>query len=179
MDVVASLWPCEIDVEIGPGVYTIPALPAADWVATVARNDALGIVPGLLLDEDQLEVYDLIEDEVVPLADFETLARHALEAAAGRPWWEAQHLVIGAVQSWDVIGGRLINTGVDLHRISLGAFCNAIYAMAIDGMDKKDRMKFDNDLKRPPLEEIEAQSGDESFLAQQFRAAFSEAQRSG
>jgi hypothetical protein len=178
MDITAALWPCEVEVYIDNDTYTIPALPAADWVATVAQNDALAIVPGLLSDEEQWEIYDRMEDGL-PLSEFETYARHALEAAAGRPWWEAQHLVIGSVQAWDVIGGRLLLSGINLSQVSLGAFCNAVYALAVQDMDKKDRMKFDNDLRRPPVEEIEAQGSDDSFVAAQFRAAFAEAQRGG
>lgn len=177
MDILAALWPCEIDVEVGPEIFTIPALPASEWIAVVAANDAFSIVPGLMCEEDQLAVFDLIEDEEIGVNDFQMLARHALEAAAGRPWWEAQHLVIGASQAWDVIGGRMINNGTDLDRISIGAFCNAVYAMATENLDKKDRMKFDSDLKRPPFDAVEEQAADQSFVAAQFRAAFLEAQR--
>jgi hypothetical protein len=177
MDILASLWPVEIDVTVGRAVYTIPSLPAADWVAVVATNDAFAIVPGLLADEDQLRVWDALEDGLIELPELTTLARHALEAAAGRPWWEAQHLVVGATQSWDVLGGKLLLSGVDLGRISLGAFCNTIYALATDGMEKKDRMKFDMELHRPPVEALEEVAQDSDYLASQFRAAFVEAQR--
>lgn len=177
VDITASLWPCEVDVQLGIWIYTIPALPAAEWIAAVSSNDAFAIVPGLLDEEMIADVWDQLELGGIALDEIGTVARHALGAAAGRPWWEAQHLISGAVQSWDVIGGRLQLAGVDLLKQSLGAFCNTIYALATKDMEKKDRMKFDMELHRPPLDATEEIASNEAVLADQFRAAFAEAQR--
>jgi hypothetical protein len=177
VDITASLWPCEIEVTMGGWVYLIPALPAAEWIAAVSTNDAFEIVPGLMGEETVADVWDQLDLGEITLEEIGVCARHALEAAAGRPWWEAQHLISGAIQSWDVIGGRLNLAGVNLQEQSIGAFCNTIYALATKDMEKKDRMKFDMELTRPPVDAVEEIAANETALADQFRAAFAEAQR--
>ena len=56
MDAVVGLRPCAVDVTLGGVVYTVPALPAADWLAAIV-GDPGAILPGLLPYDDQREIH--------------------------------------------------------------------------------------------------------------------------
>jgi hypothetical protein len=171
MDPVAILriWP--VVVTLGEEEFQIPALPAADWVEAILTRDATAIVPGLLLPEDEAEVLALLMDGEVEPDEVLAAARDAIEAAAGRPWWEATRLVGSSGENGDTVFGSLVQAGFDFEKRSLAALCAVIYAMATANMDKKDRAKFDMDLKAVPAEILR---DDEDALEAAFMAAMAE-----
>lgn len=181
MDPLVGLRPVEVIVELGEYEYTIPPLPAADWIAAVLTTDGGSIVPGLLNAADQRDVWsafvvgDFDGDE---LADVE---RAALEVAAGRPWWEADRLVrsLAAQENWPTLHGELMLRGLDLAVLPLAAALNAIYALIrkMISHDEAALARFDANLAYiPPGVDVETlPTTDED----DFRAMMLEQQQMG
>lgn len=182
---VVSLRPRAVEVALGDWVYTIPARPAVDWVEAVLDPDGLAIFPGLTEGDDG-EAY---EDVITGLArgtmtgqEIAEAARDAVGAAAGRPWWVADRLIRSAMHPdvSAVVHGRLALAGIDLERVSLGAFCDAVYALCIENMgEEAQRREFESDLNRPPagvdVEELADGAGDDFMaLLTSERSAYSE-----
>lgn len=151
-DALAALKIWALDVELGGETFTVPALPAADWFIAILDEDALlPLVPGLMGEEAEERVNDLLLDCVITPDDVIKRSRELLTATAGRPWWEADRLIRGSAASWHIIGGELTRLGVDLHAVSLAAALNAVYVVCVRTMDEKERNKFDIDLRLPPI----------------------------
>lgn len=168
----AGLWPCEIDIQIGEWIFTVPDHPASVWIEAISNPEGGAIVPGLLGLADQRLIWkDFIAGRVTT-EDLSTAWREALGAACGRPWWEGARLVLDAVRddTWPVIHGRLIRSGIDLDRISLGAFWNAVYSMALESCkDEEAQTRFKWELSLPPAdvqpEELPADTAANDFMA--------------
>lgn len=178
MDAIASLRPYPIDIQVGDDwVYTIPALPAADWIEAVLADDGLKApVPGLLNDEDRSLV---VEDYVFGRLSAEQIAeasREALEVAAGRPWWEADRLIRSAAtrEAWPIINGELVRRGFRFNEESVGAFCNTVYSMAVQGLKESDRATFEHRLTVPPAGVTVEELVDKGDLEADFFAALQE-----
>lgn len=171
MDSAAILRVWSVEVTVGDLTFEIPALPAADWILAMADRDALSVVPGLLNPEDEAQLDDALAFGEVSLEDVRTASRDAVEAASGRPWWEAYRLVLMATENADQVLGTMLARGMNLDSMSLGAFCVAAYALATAHMDKKDKLKFDTSVKTPPIEEV---ADDEEALSSAFMQAMNE-----
>jgi hypothetical protein len=155
MDAVASLRPCAIEVQLGEWIYTIPELPASEWIEAVLQEDGGAIVPGLLDPEDQDDVWREFLRGHVSQEELTQAWRDALGAAVGQPWWKAARLIMAATaaDSWPVLHGRLTERGVDLDVISIGAFWNTIYFIGRSNCkDDKEATQFDFQLDRPPAD---------------------------
>lgn len=137
-------WP--VDVDVGGRTWTIPALPAADWMAA-ALTGWLDIVPGLVDQPAALD--DVLDDGTVSYDDCVAAARDALEAAAGCRWWVALRLV-HTVCDWATVGGELLLRGVDPGTAPLGAVLAAAYRAATRNADDPQRARIDLALDRPP-----------------------------
>lgn len=150
MDPLAALkcWP--ITVELAGREFTIPPVPAADWFLAILGDAPLPIVPGMLPDEQEEEVADLITYGEVSLREVVTVSREALELASGWRWWEADRLIRSAGAQWKIIGGELVRAGVDLHAWPLGAVLNTLYTLAARGLDDQKRQQLDFQISSPP-----------------------------
>lgn len=170
LDPIAALRCWQIDVEVAGTVYTIPALPAVDWLVAIVEGTWADIVPGLLPPGESEPLDDLIADLSIDPAELRTAAQAALGEAAGTRWWTARALAGGILQV-PQLAGRLLAAGIDPATVSLGAYLTAAYAMAVDGMDKVQRAKFDLDLQRPPAGVPVDEWWDEDAAADSFYAA--------
>jgi hypothetical protein len=169
-DPIAALRPVEVDVQLGGWEYTIPALPASAWIRATLEADGGAIVPGLLAAaQDRSSIWTDYARGDVSKEEIAEAARDALEAVAGRPWWEASRLITGAAHqdAWAAVSGELFARGVDLDKMSLGAFLNAVYATAVRNGTKEEREKLDFELKRIPPE-----VGEEAYDEAEEEAAF-------
>lgn len=150
-DALAALRIWGFDVDLGGTTLTIPPRSARDWFEAILREDPLPIVPGLMSDDDQARVEDMLLDGETDAEEIVERSRDALQAAAGRPWWEADRLVRSSAESWVIIGGELTRLGVDLEKVSLAAALNAIYVICVRTMTEEERNKFDTELRMPPV----------------------------
>lgn len=175
MDPIAALRPCAIDVQLGEYEYTIPALPAAIWLEALLQSDTDGatLLPGLLNEADQAEVWHDYVAGLLSPEEIAQAAKDALEAAGGRRWWEVDRLVRSAAHkdAWALFSGKMTMKGVRLEEISLAAFVNAVYTIAMEGCkdeQERDRLKLEiemlpADLSEEELDEIAAEDdGDTS-----------------
>lgn len=163
-----GMWPEPVTVRLDGETYTIPARPAVDWVRTLVSNDPLGIFPGLLDDDERhADVVEALAEDEEYAAKVRTVARSALTAVAGRPWWQADKLVQFAAINWAGILGQLALHGVDVGSLSLPAFLNAVYAWHVERLDEKGRDRFDRELADAPPGVVadEPDDGGASFMA--------------
>lgn len=176
-DATASLRARAIEVQLGGWVFTIEALPAADWIEAIQLGDLAAIFPGLLRDRElEGEVWTLLVEDVVTREELVAAAHAALSAAAGRPWWQAQKLVAAAMheRASAVVLGNLVRAGFDFGTRPLAAFLDAAYSFAVQDRDQQSRMRLDIELRTPPpgvdVAEIDAMFPDEEAEAE-FMAA--------
>ena len=174
MDVVASLRPCAIDVQLGEWIYTIPELPAADWIEAIVDPDGGSIVPGLMDEVTQRDVWNTYLRGLIEPEELEHAWRYALEAATGQRWWTAAKLFLSATEkgTWPVLHGSLLARGVDLEYISIGAAWNVIYRLALEGCkDESERAKLEFDIAHPPPGVDISEAFDKAQAASDFLAA--------
>jgi hypothetical protein len=164
IDPAAALALWAVDVDLVDRVYTIPALPASEWVLAILAGSWADIVPGLIADRDDLD--DLILDGEVTSADCEAAARDALAAASGLKWWTAVRLARAAAETW--IGSELALRGLDPSRMPLGAYLAATYRAAAREMEDSKRAQLDMELDRPPKGVSAAERFDETAAADAF-----------
>lgn len=169
MDPVASLRPVEVDVQLGQWEYTVPALDAAEWIEVLVDGGTWAIVPGLLAPEDRVSVMRDYVGGRVTGEEMVTAAHHVLEAAGGRRWWEVERLVQAAIgENWPTIHGKMLLTGMRFDGMPLGAFINAVWALALSSCQKEsERSALEWEVTKPPpgyLEEAE-ETGEAEFEA--------------
>lgn len=177
MNALASIRAAPIDFDLGGWTFTIPAMNAADWLLVLAERAPSAVVPGLLHPDDQLRIMrDLLGGHCTP-EDVLAAARQVIQVAGGRRWWSVQRLVDSALdpQAWPVLDGQMALEGVDLERITLARFINAIFVLALRGCEKQtDRDRLIWEIEKPPsghAEEVEGTSEDEllAMLGDQAR----------
>lgn len=181
MDAGASLQPSAIDVELGKWIYTIPALPASAWIEALLDEENGGsIVPGLMDEVTQADVWRQFLLGNIDKAELEEGWRAALGAASGQPWWQVSRLVMSCAQgeAWPVVHGKLLKWGVDLDRISLGGLYNVLLLLAYESCkDDNDRATFEFNLTSPPPEVSVEEAMVEADVQDDWMAAFSSFQQ--
>lgn len=170
MDAVAAIRPCEVDIHLGGVWYSVPALPAADWLAAII-GEAGAILPGLLPDDQKVDVYHRIRSGDLDVEEINTGWRDLLAAATGRTWWSAARLCKSAAEAeaWPVVHGKLIERGVDLGVVSIGALCNAIFFMALSGAEddnERTKLKFELEMAPPGVDlvPVDAEANTANFM---------------
>lgn len=173
MDVVAALRPCAVDVQLGDWIYTIPELPASDWIEAIVDPEGGSVVPGLMDEATQRDVWaTFLRGEIDP-EEINSAWQDAIGAATGQKWWSATRLFLSATDSgtWTVLHGDLLARGVDLERISIGAAYNVIYRIGLEACkDAAERAKFEFDMAQTPpgvdvSEAFDKRGAAEDFLA--------------
>lgn len=132
--------------------YVFPHRSAAEWMALVSEQTW----PFDLVQSMEFESYermlDAAETGQFEAADVLPLARAVLAAAGGRPWWEVQRLCNVAVSGDGRLLGALVLHGADPARLSLAAFCAAVWARLTENQDATGIMKAEAELQIPPPE---------------------------
>lgn len=171
-DPLAALRVWALEVELAGETFTVPPRPAVDWFVAILDEDVpLPLIPGLMDDEAEDRIGDMLMDGEITTDLIVTRSRELLTAAAGRPWWEADRLIRSSGESWHIIGGELTRLGVDLTRVSLAAALNAIYVVCVRTMDEQERNKFDIDLRMPPIG-VEGVTTEDMYDAKAAESAF-------
>lgn len=166
VDSAATLRAWTIDVDIAGRTYTIPPLPAADWLPALIADELAEVVPGLLGDADQLE--DLIADGKVNPGECRAAARAAIAAAAGMKWWTARRMARAVAFTW--LGGELLLRGLNPATTPLGAYLAAGYRAATRGMDRQKLAQLDMELDQPPTDVAPEEWFDPEAAARGFMA---------
>lgn len=139
----------EIDVTVGGETYTIPELPARDWLlALLDDNWVTAVVPGLLDDPETLTTGLLVG--TVDVDELVTAVHAAVAVASGRTWWEAMHLVGISDDDTGAIAGELLLSGINPDRVTLAGWCAAVYQLCVRNQDDKGRTRFDASIALPP-----------------------------
>lgn len=174
MNAAAALRPAAVEVELGEWEYEIPLLHATDWLEAMLGGWS-GVVPGLLLPEDQVSVLRDYMIRAVSTADVLASAKAAVEAASGRRWWVVERLVGTATNDefWPALHGSLLLRGVDLDRLSFGAALNAMYVVMVENLKDDKRHQFDAQLDAPPPAAL-ADEWDDSKAEDDFMSALGE-----
>jgi hypothetical protein len=161
-------------VQLGAWIYTIPELPAADWIEAIVDPEGGSVVPGLMDEETQRDVWATFLRGEIEREELEEAWRYALEAATGQRWWAAARLFLAATEAstWPTLHGALLVHGVDLERVSVGAAWNAIYRLALEGCkDDAERAKMQFDIAQTPPDVDVSESFDKAEAASDFLAA--------
>lgn len=161
-DPVLSLRPWPVVVSIGDEDFTIPALPATDWLNVLMRDspELDDVFPGLLGEDDQAGATEALGATLTSVDDFSTLVLDVVELVAGRPWWVTFRLIGTAKGSWDVLGAEMLLKGVDADRLSLSAWLDVLLLVIFKNLDQKDVTMFTLKLESPPPE-LAAEVADE------------------
>lgn len=154
-----------VRVKVGGYDWAIPPLPAADWIEAILTGS---VIPDLVPGEAGSVLSQMIVAGLVSSDELRDSSREAIRDAAGRDWWEVIRLIGLFDQDPDWIGGQLFRRGFDFEARSIGAYCATVYATAVAGMEKKDKVKFDYQLSLPPVDEV---ANDEDALSAAFMAA--------
>jgi hypothetical protein len=180
MDAAAALRPAAIDVTLGKWIYTIPPLPAADWIEAILNPDGGAIVPGLMDASTRRDVWREFLRGHILKSEIDQAWRHAIGAASGVPWWQCSRIVMSAASddSWVVVHGKLTSRGMDLERVSLGAFYNAVYFLGLQSCENdSERASFEFSVSSPPPEVSVQEAMAETNAEEDFMAALAGFQR--
>lgn len=82
--------------------------------------------------------------------DLEAVAEGLVEAATARPWWVAEKLYAFVLEHFGELDGRLRGDVVELIEYAPARLMNVVHMALVEGAEKKERTKFDQDLYRPP-----------------------------
>lgn len=141
-----------------------PPLPAARWLSAISYSASAVIHLSGSVDD----VIDALQNEELELADVSRMVSLSIGEAAGRPYWEAERLINSASNDADRgrVLGELTLAGVDPERITLAAFCSAVWSLLIRNADSTQRLQMEAELSIPP-ENAEAEDfGPEEDFAQ-------------
>ena len=130
--------------------FTVPSLPAADWIAALSVDEPVtAVVPGLMGQRDFDRIGDLLLSDRIDLMDLRRMAFTAISEASGFRWWEALTLV-GLCDKDPVVVGLLTLAGIDPASIPFGRWCSAVYALCIKDLDEKERQRWLAKFTFPP-----------------------------
>lgn len=172
VDPLAALKCWSIKVHVGEYVFTIPPVPAAAWFVAILGEEPLPIL-SLLPEAEQQQLDDAFAEGEIGFDELVEAQRDALEIASGWRWWSADLMIRSAGAQWRQVGGAMARRGIDPGVLPLGAVLNALYALATEGRDQNETLKFDMDLDRPPADLGEEER--EQLAEDMFAAALAEA----
>jgi len=124
--------------------------PAATWARALFASSWILQVLHLMDPESYEEMLDRIQEGSVSQEHVRRIAHAALADAGGRPWWEVERLVRACGSNDGRLLGRVVLAGVDPARVTLAAFCAAVWAAATEGAGPEDMLKMESMLTVPP-----------------------------
>lgn len=150
--------------------FTIPAMSAADWLALLMDQNltAQQIFPGLLSNEDQAELEDLLHAGKVDLEEFLDVGLEVVTTVSGRKWWVALRLILVAQGSWEALGGDMMMKA-DPTRLSLAGWLDVLFTLIVRNIEDAKRTMFLMKLETVP-EGWEDESEESEMSASAFMA---------
>jgi hypothetical protein len=151
-DLVWSLKPWPTQIYLGGLELEIPPLPAADWIPAIIdmMDDTLGLLMGLLSEDDQERLTDLMFTGVLDVEDLFTLCADVLTTVGARPWWVTVRLILVAQQNWDTIGAEMMLKGVNASTMSLAGWLDVFLLVLLRMMEPKETTMFTMKLEMVP-----------------------------
>lgn len=149
--------PRPVTVTVAGRAVQLRAATAAEWIDALASPAFTETVFARMADPEAMKpVYLSMAVGKTTLMDMQRAAREAVTAAAGLPWWKTARLV-----GWATYGapadlwGLLVLRGVDAERMTIAAWCSAVWAIVVENRDAagKERMRFN--LALPPEGEVD------------------------
>lgn len=136
-------------------------LTAADWIPAVLEDSYDAVVPGLMDPEDSDELFELVfdDDVEVDIMDCRTAGLQVYAACAGRTWFEANRLVVIAIDSWDHFDGWCVEKQLQPLTLPLDRFLNLVRRWLFAHTPEKEREDLVRRLEAAPAgrpEEMEA-----------------------
>lgn len=162
-----TLWP--VDVVIGGKVYSIPPTVASGWLLALYEEfGTFDTIIELLPIGQKSELEQDVIDDKITYQEREEAFRDAVEVVAGRPWWQVLNYLNLIRGHWARFHGRLLMSGLDPDRVSLGAYLDAAHYSFIANLDEQQAQKIQNFLDTPPpgVEiEIDQDAEGQTFLS--------------
>lgn len=141
VDPLASMRCWAVTVALGGREFEIPAMPAADWWPVLTDPSGAHLVDFLKSGPDD-PLSAMLLDGTASIQDLEDVLIEAIGEVTGRSMHAALVLVAIANHRWDAIGGHLARSGFRWDIMPIGAALDAIYLVAMEGMDKDGQTKF-------------------------------------
>lgn len=172
VNLAVAFAPVEIDLTIGHITVTVPAHPASVWLLVLTGDslDGLDIIPGLLTDEDQDRVDELIFGQQLDMDQLTGLIYDLITEVSGHPWWWVFGLlsVLKGIHGTELLGEM---ARFDATAMSLAGWVNALYAILVQHQKPEDRIRFDAELDMPPpgieaeISEAEQKATESTFFS--------------
>lgn len=119
----------------------------------------MDIIPGLMNDDDQLTVLDMLAEEKLDVQELEDVSLEVLTVVSGRDWWWTLRLIAVLVDIWTFLFGQM--AGHDLEKISLAAFLDRVYYICESHLESDKRKLFDMELEAAP-EDVEVELNEDA-----------------
>lgn len=148
-----SAAPCVISV--GRETVEVPALNAAGWLELLIGDLDLELIfPGLLEEDDQDFVNEMLLTGDLGVGDLERRALDVIAEASGRPWWVAIRMVQLAQHNWSMLGGRLARSGVNPSQVPFGAWLDALWVTMFENLAQEKWTELVSAIEAVPPSEM-------------------------
>lgn len=141
LDPIWSLKQWPVEVEVHGLEFTIPAMPATEWLA-ILMSDEFGpehILPGMLTVAEREQVEHLLHQDVLDIQELWKLGLEVVTQVSGRPWYVALRLVLTAKSAWDALGGDMAAVRSDA---SLAAWLDILFTLLVRNIEDSKRTMF-------------------------------------
>jgi hypothetical protein len=149
LDPIWSLRPWPVVLTLSGWDYTIPALPAADWLAVLMRTDF--DLDDMILDLLPPEVDDLLV-QGLDLSDLHEACLDLIELVSARRWWITMRLISVARDHWHELGPSVLR-GAPADRVSLSAWLDVLTVTIMKAIEPKEATMFVMKLEAVPENE--------------------------
>lgn len=147
-----------LEIDFLGKTFTIPAMPATDWLSYLMTPDA-GLYEVTVNIFGELEEHLSDHFDKASITDLYMTVLEAIGVVCGRPWWVAIRMIRVVYDNWHVLGPKLIMSGVDPARLSISAWLDCALYLMIESMDPKDVSMFSLRLEmKPDLGDLEPES---------------------
>ncbi len=143
VDPAASMRCWAVEVELAGHVFTIPAMPAADWWPLLLAQDTSTFLDALMSTKKDVDLDLALLDGTLTGEEVRDVHMDTIEEAAGRSFHAAVVLAAAADAAWPMVSGHLATRGFRWDVMPLGAALDAVYLTMINGLDEEARKKFE------------------------------------
>lgn len=130
--------------------WELQPVPASTWIRAAISDDMAGIFPGLVSDDDAMELFELWLTEPDMPRRCRTISQRALERASRREWHWAMNLCKEIDEAWTHLNGLLVREGVRADRTSLSDYLDAAYTLFQEKLKPDDFKAFEGRLRKLP-----------------------------